>query len=165
MVGARTHQWNLWARGEMASQARAGGRRAAGSRIATTVPPRHLQHRTLGAGGGPSSGVVPACGGRERCGVRERQRLQVVEAERSESELLSTMSHELRTPLNSILAQEESEVRSVVVYEVRDEGRTFTIADFHAAAEQIEAVRREEVIGRDVVTAFPKVGHLGQLGW
>ncbi|MDD5179690.1 MAG: CHASE domain-containing protein, partial [Gallionellaceae bacterium] len=51
----------------------------------------------------------------------------------------------------------------VAVYRASPDGRDFTITDFNPAAEHIEKVNREEVIGRDVTEAFPGISEMGML--
>lgn len=51
----------------------------------------------------------------------------------------------------------------VAVYEAVDDGRDFMIKDFNAAAERIESVSRDQVIGRRVTEAFPGVEAMGLL--
>lgn len=67
----------------------------------------------------------------------------------------------------------ESEVRlqdlfenlrsGVAVYQASPNGRDFVISAFNKAAERIENVRREDVIGKDIVEAFPGVTRFGLL--
>lgn len=49
----------------------------------------------------------------------------------------------------------------VVVYEARDDGRDFIIKDFNQAAERIEGVARQDVLGRSVLDVFPGAADLG----
>jgi len=51
----------------------------------------------------------------------------------------------------------------VVVYQAAADGEDFVIRDFNASAERIERVRREDVIGRGVIEAFPGVTEMGLL--
>ncbi len=51
----------------------------------------------------------------------------------------------------------------VAVYKAIDEGADFIILDFNRAAEQIEGVPREAIIGRRVTEVFPGVEALGLL--
>jgi PAS domain S-box-containing protein len=51
----------------------------------------------------------------------------------------------------------------VALYETIDDGHTFIIEDINTAAERIEGVTREEVIGRDVADVFPGIHDLGLL--
>lgn len=51
----------------------------------------------------------------------------------------------------------------VAVYEVRGDGEKFIFKDFNKAAEKIEGVNKEEVIGKDVLDAFPGVLSFGLL--
>ena len=49
----------------------------------------------------------------------------------------------------------------VAVYEAVDGGADFLFRDFNPAAEKIERVRREDVLGRRVTEVFPGVKALG----
>ena len=49
----------------------------------------------------------------------------------------------------------------VAVYEVRDKGSDFVFKDFNRAAERIEKVAREELIGKSVLEVFPAVKEFG----
>ncbi len=49
----------------------------------------------------------------------------------------------------------------VAVYEARDDGRDFIFKDFNRAAERIEGVARQDILGRSVLDAFPGVADLG----
>ena len=51
----------------------------------------------------------------------------------------------------------------VAVYEAVDGGNDFIFKDFNRAAEKIEQVRREEIIGRRVTEVFPGVEEFGLL--
>lgn len=51
----------------------------------------------------------------------------------------------------------------VAVYEARNEGRDFFFRDLNDAAERIDGVEKEEVVGRNVVEAFPGVEEFGLL--
>jgi len=51
----------------------------------------------------------------------------------------------------------------VVVYEAKDEGDDFIIRDFNAAAEGMEKVPRQKVIGRRLLEAFPGAEDFGLL--
>ncbi len=52
---------------------------------------------------------------------------------------------------------------AVAVYEAVDDGRDFVFREFNHAAETIEKVRREDVIGRSVLETFPGVKDFGLL--
>ncbi len=52
----------------------------------------------------------------------------------------------------------------VAVYEARDNGEDFVFVDFNKAGEQIDKTKREHVIGKSVVEAFPGVKELGLFG-
>jgi len=49
----------------------------------------------------------------------------------------------------------------VAVYEAKDNGRDFIIKDFNRAAEKIEKVKKEDIIGRSVLKVFPGVKDFG----
>lgn len=51
----------------------------------------------------------------------------------------------------------------VVIYRVENNGNDFIIEDFNKAAEQIENIPREQVLGKNVVDAFPGVEAFGLL--
>ena len=51
----------------------------------------------------------------------------------------------------------------VAVYAARDDGKDFVFTEFNQAAERIDGVRREAVVGRSVLEAFPGVRDLGLL--
>jgi PAS domain S-box-containing protein len=50
---------------------------------------------------------------------------------------------------------------AVAVYEVVDQGNDFVFRDFNEAAERIEKVKSEDVIGKSVLEVFPGVKNLG----
>jgi PAS domain S-box-containing protein/putative nucleotidyltransferase with HDIG domain len=52
----------------------------------------------------------------------------------------------------------------VAVYEVTGEGRNLVFKDFNRAAEQIEQVQREDVLGRNLLEVFPGTEDCGLLG-
>ena len=49
----------------------------------------------------------------------------------------------------------------VAVYEAVDDGADFVIRDFNPAAEKIENIRKQDILGRRVTDAFPGVKELG----
>lgn len=51
----------------------------------------------------------------------------------------------------------------VAIYRASPDGRDFTITSFNHAAERIEKVSREDVIGRNVVEVFPSISKMGLL--
>jgi PAS domain S-box-containing protein len=53
---------------------------------------------------------------------------------------------------------------AVAVYQATDEGRNFVIREFNRAAERIEGVRRQDLLGRSVREVFPGVEALGLFG-
>ena len=52
---------------------------------------------------------------------------------------------------------------AVAVYEAIDDGKDFIFKDFNKAGERIEKVKREEVIGKNVLEVFPGVKEFGIL--
>ncbi len=90
---------------------------------------------------------------------------------------LSAYDEELRQKYTELLESQqslhESETRyrvmfqhmgsGVAVYETRDNGETFVFKDFNRAAENIESVKREELIGRIVTDVFPAIKEFGLL--
>ena len=51
----------------------------------------------------------------------------------------------------------------VAIYEARNGGEDFVFADFNPAAEQIERIKKEDLIGRNVTEVFPGVKQFGLL--
>lgn len=49
----------------------------------------------------------------------------------------------------------------VAIYEARNDGEDFVFVDFNPAAEQIEHIKREELIGKSVTQVFPGVKQFG----
>jgi two-component system sensor histidine kinase/response regulator len=49
----------------------------------------------------------------------------------------------------------------VAVYEAKDHGNDFVFKDFNKAAEKIENIKKEDVIGKSVLEVFPGVRHYG----
>lgn len=52
-------------------------------------------------------------------------------------------------------------VNGIAVYEAADDGEDFIFIDFNRAAEKIENIKREEVIGKSVQKVFPGVKEFG----
>jgi PAS domain S-box-containing protein len=67
---------------------------------------------------------------------------------------------ESETRLNGLFENMSS---GVAIYRVEEDGRRFVLRGFNRAAERIEQRPRSEVVGRDVVEAFPGIGELGLL--
>ncbi len=90
---------------------------------------------------------------------------------------LSAYDEELRQKYTELLESQqslhESETRyramfqhmgsGVAVYETPDDGETFIFKDFNRAGEEIENIKREELIGRSVTDVFPGVKEFGIL--
>ena len=55
----------------------------------------------------------------------------------------------------------ENVCSGVAIYEARDDGEDFVFADFNPAAEQIEHIKKEELIGKSVTEVFPGVKQFG----
>ena len=51
----------------------------------------------------------------------------------------------------------------VAVYEVKNNGETFIFKDLNKAAEQVEKIKKEDVIGKDVLDVFPGIKEFGLL--
>jgi len=55
----------------------------------------------------------------------------------------------------------ENVCSGVAIYEARNDGEDFVFADFNPAAEQIEHIKKEELIGKSVTEVFPGVRQFG----
>lgn len=55
----------------------------------------------------------------------------------------------------------ESVCSGVAIYEARNDGEDFVFVDFNPAAEQIEHINKEELIGKSVTEVFPGVKQFG----
>ena len=74
-----------------------------------------------------------------------------------------------RARLQKLIEQSEGRYRElfdhmssgVAVYEVRADGEDFVFADFNRAAERIESLDRQEVIGKSVLDVFPGIREFG----
>jgi PAS domain S-box-containing protein len=55
----------------------------------------------------------------------------------------------------------ENVCSGVAIYEARNGGEDFVFADFNPAAEQIEHIKKEELIGKSVAEVFPGVKEFG----
>lgn len=55
----------------------------------------------------------------------------------------------------------ENVCSGVAIYEARNDGEDFVFVDFNPAAEQIEHIKKEELIGRSVAEVFPGVIEFG----
>jgi len=49
----------------------------------------------------------------------------------------------------------------VAIYEARNDGEEFVFVDFNAAAEEIDQIKKEELIGKSVIEVFPGVKEFG----
>ena len=49
----------------------------------------------------------------------------------------------------------------VVIYEAKGNGRDFIIKDFNPAAEKIEKIKKEDILGKSVLKVFPAVKDVG----
>lgn len=84
---------------------------------------------------------------------------------------MEELEHEIdeRVCVEQLLRESEERFRGlfehmssgVVVYEVVDEGEDFIIKEFNTGAEKIEQISRNQVIGKRVTEAFPKVKEFG----
>lgn len=84
---------------------------------------------------------------------------------------------ELKTAMNLILQsmkelkEEEERYRNlfkytgrcVAVYEAVDDGEDFVLKDFNPAAEKVEQVKREDILGKRVTEVFPGIKDFGLL--
>jgi len=57
----------------------------------------------------------------------------------------------------------ENVCSGVAIYEARNDGKDFVFVDFNPAAEQIEHIKKEELIGKSVAEVFPGVKEFGLL--
>ena len=57
----------------------------------------------------------------------------------------------------------ENVCSGVAIYEARNDGEDFVFVDFNQAAEQIENIKKEELIGKCVTEVFPGVKEFGLL--
>jgi PAS domain S-box-containing protein len=55
----------------------------------------------------------------------------------------------------------ENVCSGVAIYETRNDGEDFVFVDFNPAAEQIEHIKKEDIIGRSVTDVFPGVKEFG----
>src|SRR4030043_123960 len=55
----------------------------------------------------------------------------------------------------------ENVCSAVAIYEARNDGEDFVFVDFNPAAEQIEHIKKEELIGKSVTDVFPGVKQFG----
>jgi len=55
----------------------------------------------------------------------------------------------------------ENVCSGVAIYEARNDGEDFVFVDFNPAAEQIEHIKKEELIGKSVTEVFPGVRQFG----
>jgi PAS domain S-box-containing protein len=55
----------------------------------------------------------------------------------------------------------ENVCSGVAIYETRNDGEDFVFVDFNPAAEQIDHIKKEELIGRSVAAVFPGVREFG----
>jgi len=55
----------------------------------------------------------------------------------------------------------ENVCSGVAIYEARNDGEDFVFADFNPAAEQIEHIKKEEIIGKSVTEVFPGIMQFG----
>jgi len=55
----------------------------------------------------------------------------------------------------------ENVCSGVAIYEARNDGKDFVFVDFNPAAEQIEHIKKEELIGKSVAEVFPGVKQFG----
>lgn len=94
------------------------------------------------------------------------KKLKILRKEREKSAL-----HDLteRKQIEEVIQESESRFRElfkhmssgVVIYEAKDNGRDFIIKDFNRAAEKIEKVKKEDIIGKSVLKVFPGVKDFG----
>jgi len=66
--------------------------------------------------------------------------------------------HECKAELDVLFNNVSS---GVAIYEARNDGEDFIFVDFNAAAEQIEKINKQDVIGRSVLEVFPGVKEFG----
>lgn len=64
----------------------------------------------------------------------------------------------VRAELDEVLSHAGT---GVAVYQAVDDGRDFVIVEFNHGAEEIEQIRKEEVVGRNVLDAFPGIREFG----
>ena len=84
---------------------------------------------------------------------------------------LTYLSWQQQRQINRALAESETRLNElfenmssgVAVYRIEDDGKRFVFSAFNRAAERIEQMLRNDVIGRDVVEVFPGIGELGLL--
>jgi PAS domain S-box-containing protein len=57
----------------------------------------------------------------------------------------------------------ENVCSGVAIYEARNDGEDFVFVDFNPAAEEIEHIKKEELIGKNVADVFPGVKQFGIL--
>ncbi|HUW17998.1 MAG TPA: hypothetical protein VMW16_01700 [Sedimentisphaerales bacterium] len=71
------------------------------------------------------------------------------------------LEHELKLCEAKLKVLMENVSSGVAIYEARNNGEDFVFKDFNAAAEQIEKIEKEKVIGKSVLEVFPGVKDFG----
>jgi len=74
-----------------------------------------------------------------------------------------TIEQELRESRERYRAMFDNMTNAVAVYKAVDDGADFVLLEFNRAAETIEQISREQVIGRRVTEVFPQVREFGIL--
>ena len=84
----------------------------------------------------------------------DRQRTYYILSQREANEKLKTSETGFRELFNNMRS-------GVAVYETKNNGNDFIFKDFNRAGEQIESIRKEDLIGKSILEMFPGVKELG----
>ena len=87
-------------------------------------------------------------------------RKRIAQLEQSESERRQ-VEDELRASENRYYKLFQHMSSGVAIYEAVEDGADFVIRDFNAAAERLEKIQKEEILGRRVTEVFPGVSDFG----
>lgn len=85
---------------------------------------------------------------------------RIAQLEQSESER-KQVEEALRTSENRYYKLFKHMHSGVAIYEAVEGGADFVIRDFNAAAERMEKIRKQEILGRRVTEVFPSVSDFG----
>jgi len=90
--------------------------------------------------------------------VKLRQKITELEEMKNKSKIAEKSLLENENRFNELFNHISS---GVAVYEAKDNGRDFIIKDFNRAAEKIDKIKKEEIVGKSVLKVFPGVKDLG----